>query len=222
MQKNNLDGQQKKRAREILRRLKKYYTKHDEDFTLWKTPLELLIATVLSAQCTDKKVNQATKPLFKKYHSANDYAKATLPALEKEIYSLGFYHSKARYLQSIGKMLGEKYDGKVPASLEELISLPGVSYKTAYLVLAKAFHQYVGIAVDTHVKRLAPRLGFTSHHVPNNIARDLEVLYSPKDYLDVNEFFILHGRKVCKSKPMCAICPLRNICPSAKIFMKKS
>ena len=185
----------KTRAAKILIRLRQNYVKKSNDFILWKTPLELLIGTVLSAQCTDKKVNQVTQTLlFHKYPSATDYAAADLPTLEQEIFSLGFYRVKARYLKGIGTILTSQFNGKVPNTVEKLLTLPGVSYKTAYLIMAKGFGQNMGIAVDTHVKRLAPRLGLTSEiNNIEKIGRDLQSLYQPKDYLDVNEYLILHG-----------------------------
>src|SRR3989344_7414577 len=136
------------RARKILVRIKKHYTLSGP-FVTWRTPLELVVGTVLSAQCTDVRVNLVTKKLFKKYTTARDYARADLATLEREIYSTGFYKSKARYLKGIGTLLVERFNGKVPKTLDELLLLPGVSYKTAYLVLAKAFHAPTGVAVDT-------------------------------------------------------------------------
>ncbi len=200
-------------AQETLARLRKAYTKKKDDYILWKNPLELVIGTVLSAQCTDKKVNAVTqKILFPKYKTATDYAAADLDILEHEIFSIGFYRTKARYLKGIGVILLAEFDGHVPERLEDLLKLPGVSYKTAYLVLAKAFGKYEGIAVDTHVKRIAPRIGLTDKKTPQKISADLMNLYTPSDYLDVNEFMILHGRALCKSVPQCERCVLRDIC----------
>lgn len=205
------------RASEILKRLKKIYTTIGP-FVEWSTPLELLIGTVLSAQCTDVRVNEVTKKIFKKYKTARDYAEVRLSKLEKEIYTTGFYKSKAKYLKGIGEMLIEKHKGKVPDSLEELLELPGVSHKTAYLVLAKAFKKNIGIAVDTHVKRVAPRLGLTKEKKnADKIGKDLEKLVLSKKYLDVNEYFILHGRATCKpGRPLCNLCVLQDICPTAE------
>ncbi len=205
------------RAKEILRRLKRTY-KVRGPFVEWSNPLELLIGTVLSAQCTDVRVNMVTKTLFKKYKTARDYARAKLPILEKEIYSTGFYKTKAKYLKGIGQTLVEKFHGKVPDRLEDLLTLPGVARKSANLIIAKAFGKPTGIAVDTHVSRVAPRLGLTKSKTPDRMACDLEELYTPKDYLDVNEYMILHGRATCTPKPKCPSCVLKNICPSAKKF----
>lgn len=213
---------QKKRAQEILRRLKRTYNVRGP-FVVWGNPLELLIGTVLSAQCTDKRVNIVTKVLFKKYKTAKDYADAKLSDLQKIIYSTGFYKSKSKYLKGIGQALVAKYGGEVPISFEDLLTLPGVARKTANLIMAKAFGTPTGIAVDTHVFRVAPRLGLTKGKTPDAMARDLEKLYAPKDYLAVNEFMILHGRATCAPrKPKCPSCVLKNICPSAKKFYPPS
>ncbi len=206
------------RAQEILKRLKRTY-KVRGPFIDGENPLELLIATVLSAQCTDVRVNIVTKSLFKKYKTAQDYADADIRKLETEILSTGFYKTKARYLKGIGQTLIERFGGKVPARFEDLVTLPGVGRKSANLVLAKAFGIMHGIAVDTHVFRVAPRLGLTRGKTPDAMSRDLEKLYRSKDFLDVNEYLILHGRAMCApQKPKCPACVLRDICPSAKKF----
>lgn len=207
---------QKAKAKEILKRLRKAYPKRGP-FVLYSNPLELVMGTVLSAQCTDERVNMVTKDLFKKYKTAKDYAHADIKQLEKEIYSTGFYKNKAKFLKSIGEILLEKHNGKVPATLDELLELPGVSHKTAYLVLAKAFNTYEGVAVDTHVKRLTPRLGLTRETKNTDIiSKDLEKVLDKKDYLDINEYFIMHGRAVCVSKPKCSECVLIDLCPYGK------
>lgn len=208
---------QRDRAREILKRLRRTY-KIRGPFVVWRNPLELLIGTVLSAQCTDVRVNMVTKTLFKKYKTAHDYARATLPVLEKEIYSTGFYKTKAKYLKGIGQALIAKYGGEVPNCFEDLLTLPGVARKSANLIMAKAFHTPTGVAVDTHVSRLAPRLGLTMAKNPDAMACDLEKLYAPKDYLAVNEYMIMHGRATCTPKPTCPSCVLRDLCPSARHF----
>lgn len=212
---------QKRLAREILNKLKKHYTTTREDFVLYKNPLELLVATILSAQCTDKQVNLVTKTLFKKYKTAKDYAKADIKELEKEIRSTGFYKNKARHLKGLGQVIVEKHNGKVPQTFKELLELPGVGKKTAYLTLARGFKKYQGIAVDTHVKRLAPRMGLTKSDKADKISEDLSKLYPPKEYLNVNEFFIIHGRTICKSKPNCKKCFLNNICAYGKRLLKQ-
>jgi len=207
--------------KEVLRRLKRRYKKTDETFVVWKTPLELVVGTVLSAQCTDKRVNLVTKLLFQKYKTAKDYAEADLTTLKREIYSTGFYNSKAKYLKGIGVRLVEAYDGEVPQTLDDLLTLPGVSRKTAHLIMAKAWGKPTGVAVDTHVRRIAPRLGWTKEE--KNVAkieRDLNTLLDPKDYLSANEYLIMLGRDLCKATPNCALCPLNDICPSGKKHLK--
>lgn len=207
------------RARIILRRLKKAYPVTGP-FLTWTTPLELVVGTMLSAQCTDARVNQVTAELFQKYTSARDYADADLSELEREIYSVGFYRNKAKHLKGIGSVLVEKFKGEVPGKLEDLLLLPGVSYKTAYLVLAKVFGKNIGLAVDTHVFRVAPRLGLTTGKTAEAASSDLGRLFKPKDYLAVNELFITHGRAVCvPRRPRCGECVLADICPTARTYL---
>lgn len=210
---------EKDRVREILKRLRKAYPEAGP-FVEWSTPLELVVGTVLSAQCTDVRVNQVTKILFQKYKTAENYAKASLPTLEREIFSTGFYRNKAKHLKELGKILSEKFGGNVPDTLEGLLSLPGVSNKTAYIVLSKAFGKHVGLAVDTHVSRVAPRLGLTTVTAAEKMSQELGAVFMPRDYLSVNELFITHGRSVCiPRKPRCGECVLAEICPSAKSFL---
>jgi endonuclease-3 len=211
---------EKDRVREILKRLRKAYPETGP-FVEWSTPLELVVGTVLSAQCTDERVNMVTKVLFAKYKTAEDYAKASLPTLEREIFSTGFYRNKAKHLKSLGKILVEKFGGNVPNMLEGLLSLPGVSNKTAYIVLSKAFGKHVGLAVDTHVSRVAPRLGLTTASAADKMSQELGTIFMPRDYLAVNELFIMHGRAVCAPrKPLCGECVLAEICPSAGAFLR--
>lgn len=199
-------------GRTMLRRLKRQYPTTGP-FVAWKTPLELVIGTVLSAQCTDQRVNIVTKTLFKKYKTARDYAKANLKILEREIYTTGFYKSKARYLKGIGTLLEKEFGGRVPNRREDLLKLPGVSYKSANLIMAKAFGTPTGVAVDTHVMRVTPRLALTNHRDPKKIAADLEALFPASDWLNVNEYLITHGRAICKPQPRCGDCVLNDICP---------
>ncbi len=207
--------EKKKRAREILKRLKKAYPVTGP-FVEWSNPLELVVGTMLSAQCTDERVNKTTKVLFKKYTTAKGYADADLATLEKEIYSCGFYRNKAKNLKGIGTILTEKFGGKVPGRLEDLLLLPGVSRKTAYIILAKVFGKHTGVAVDTHVFRLAPRLGLSNAKTPEKMSVELGEIFAPKEYLPANEYCITHGRAVCiPRKPKCCECVLRDICPSA-------
>ncbi len=179
-------------------------------------PLEILVATILSAQCTDKRVNIVTKTLFKKYKTATDYANADLAELEEDIRSTGFYRNKANNIKKSGRMLVEKYDSQVPCTMEELIELPGVARKTANIVLSNAYGVIVGIAVDTHVRRLSERLGLTENTNPDKIEADL-MLIVPKAYWKrINNLLIFHGRNVCIArKPKCSPCVLNKLCPSA-------
>lgn len=212
--------EKKKRAGEILRRLKKTYPVVGP-FVEWSNPLELVVGTMLSAQCTDERVNKTTKILFKKYLSAKAYADASTSTLEKEIFSCGFYRSKSKHLKAIGSILSEKFDGTVPDRLDDLLLLPGVSHKTAYIVLAKAFGKNVGLPVDTHVFRLAGRLGWSSAKTPEKMSGELMKLFPAKEYLRVNEYLITHGRAICAPrKPKCGECVLQDLCPSARKFMK--
>lgn len=206
----------KKRAREILNRLKKIYPKPGP-FVEWSSPLELVVGTVLSAQCTDERVNRVTKNLFKKYRTAKDYMDADPIELEQDIYQTGFYKSKAKYLRAIGAILVEKFGGEVPGDFTSLLTFPGVARKTAHIVMAKAFGKYTGVAVDTHVMRMAPRLGLTKHSEQEKIAKDLEGLFPTNEYLHVNEYFITHGRAICTPRrPKCGECALLELCPSGR------
>lgn len=210
---------EKTRTKEILKRLKNAYP-IPGPFVEWSTPLELVVGTVLSAQCTDERVNRVTKGLFAKYRTAEDYANADLPTLEREVYSTGFYRNKAKHLRGLGKILANRFGGEVPGTLEELLSFPGVSHKTAYIVLSKAFGKNVGVAVDTHVFRVAPRLGLSDANTASRMSAELGGLFLPKDYLLVNELFITHGRALCvPRRPRCGECPLADICPSAEGFL---
>ncbi len=207
--------------KEVLKRLRKSYTRQSDTFVEWSNPLQLVVATVLSAQCTDKRVSVVTKELFKKYKTAKDYANADLEVLKKEIYSTGFYNSKSTYLKGIGVRLLEAYDGEVPKIFNDLLTLPGVSRKTAHLVMEKGFGIPTGVAVDTHVRRIAPRLGWIKEKENTKIIeRDLNKLIDPKDYLDANEFLIMLGRDLCIRKPKCVTCPLNDICPTGKKRLK--
>ncbi|MDD2440011.1 MAG: endonuclease III [Methanosarcinaceae archaeon] len=184
----------------------------------YKNPLELLLATILSAQCTDAQVNKVTENLFKKYKSVEAYASADPKELEKEIYSVGFYRQKAKNIIRTAQLLLEKYDSKVPETMEELISLPGVGRKTANIVLARGFGHIEGIAVDTHVKRLSKRLGFTEQVDPIKIERELIALAKKEELDALSMTLILHGRKVCKARrPKCAECLLKQLCPSSRL-----
>jgi len=182
-------------------------------------PLELLIATILSAQCTDKRVNEVTKILFKKYRSLQDYIGTSQEELEKDIYSTGFYRNKAKNIKKLCEILVSDFDGKVPDTMDELLTLPGVARKTANIVLSVAFGKVEGIAVDTHVKRLSYRLGITKNTDPDKIEKDLMKIVPENDRDIFSLLLIHHGRKICKAKkPLCSDCVLKQLCPSALTF----
>ncbi|MDP3724175.1 MAG: endonuclease III [bacterium] len=185
----------------------------------FSNPLELLVATILSAQCTDKRVNLVTKTLFNKYKTAHDYATAPLAELEQDVRSTGFYRNKAKAIQGAARMIVETFDGRVPSTMDELIQLPGVARKTANVVLGNAFGKAEGIVVDTHVSRISQRLGLTQKKDPIKIEQDL-MQFIPKDrWTTFAHQMIQFGREICKApKPKCPDCPIRSFCPSAKVF----
>ncbi len=208
-----MNTENRKKARAIYRILTKTYPEiHCElDF---KNPLQLTVAVVLSAQCTDKRVNQVTPQLFKKYKSAKDYAKAPLPEIEEIIHSLGFHHTKARHLQGLGRKIVEDFGGEVPATLEELITLPGVGRKTANVVLGHAFG-IPGITVDTHFGRLSRRFEWSQSLDPVKVEFEVGELIPQKEWTNLSQRMIWHGRRICHSrKPACGACPLAKVCPS--------
>lgn len=200
---------------EIIARLKKEYPDARTELN-WSDPLQLLVATILSAQCTDVRVNKVTESLFQKYRSAKDYAEANLEELEEDIKTTGFYHSKAKSLQGMARVLLQEFGGEVPRTMEELISLPGVGRKTANVVLGNAFGIDEGIVVDTHVKRLSRRLGLTDQEDPVKIERQLMQTVPREEWTLFAHLLIFHGRRICKArKPDCPNCVLSDICPSA-------
>jgi endonuclease III len=211
-----VDSETRKNARAIYRILTKTYpeVRCELDF---KNPLQLLVAVVLSAQCTDKRVNAITPALFKKYKSAKDYAKAPLPEIEQFIYSAGFYHAKARHLKGLGRKIVEEFGGEVPATIEELVTLPGVGRKTANVVLGHAFG-IPGITVDTHFGRLSRRFEWSSSMDPVKVEREVGLLIPEKEWTNLSQRMIWHGRRICHSrKPACGACPLAKVCPSVGI-----
>jgi len=218
MKKPEIYLEPKTRALKIIELLEKEHS--DAKIALhYSNPLELVVATMLSAQSTDETINKVTKTLFKKYANPEDYANADLKELEQDIRSTGFYHNKARNLQNAAKMLVEKYNSKVPKTMEELIKLPGVARKTANIVLTYAFGVVAGVAVDTHVRRLAQRLGFSENNDPNKIEQNLMSIVPKDKWMRLTDLLIFHGRRVCTAKkPNCAGCVLNKICPSAFTF----
>jgi len=182
-------------------------------------PLELLVATILSAQVTDERVNIVTKSLFKKYRSAKDYANADLKSLEQDIRSTGFYRNKARNIKKMAQMLVDRFDSQVPNKMDEILELPGVARKTANIVLSNAYGVVEGIAVDTHVRRVSKRLGLTENEDPNKIEKDLMQVVPRDDWMRITDLLISLGRNVCfAGKPNCKGCVLNKICPSAFKF----
>lgn len=206
----------KRLARTIHRRLARAYpdAKTSLDF---RSPLELLVATILSAQCTDSRVNQVTKDLFRRYRAAEHYARAPQEELEDAIRSTGFFRSKARAIRGAAMLLVEKHGGTVPDNMEELLALPGVARKTANVVLGSAFGKASGVVVDTHVERVTRRLGLTVEKDPVKIERDLMALLPAKEWVAFGHRVILHGRNTCQARrPDCPQCPLRDLCPSVE------
>jgi endonuclease-3 len=184
-------------------------------------PLELLIATILSAQCTDKRVNMVTPALFKRYPTAADYAKAPPAEFEKAIQSTGFFRNKTKSIRGATAVIAEKYKGRVPDTMEELRQLPGVGRKTANVVLGNAFGKNEGIVVDTHVTRVAQRLRLTKHNDPEKIEVDLMKLVPRRYWAIWSHWLIWHGRRRCFArKPDCSQCEIFRLCPSGKIFMR--
>lgn len=204
----------KEKAKVILRRLKKAYP--DPETALhFNSPFDLLVATILSAQATDVLVNKVTAELFRKYRSVGDYADVPLETLRKDVSSINFYKTKALNIQASARIIAEKFHAKVPQTMEELTTLPGVARKTANIILSNAYGITAGIAVDTHVKRLAYRLGLTKNEDPVKIERDLMEATPRADWSNLSHLLIFHGRKVCHAKnPKHQECVLSDICPS--------
>jgi len=185
----------------------------------YSNPLELLVATILSAQCTDERVNIVTEKLFKKYKTAEDYANADLKELEEDIRSTGFYRNKARNIKKCCQTMVEKFDSQVPMTMEEILELSGVARKTANIVLSHAYGVVEGIAVDTHVRRLTQRLGLTTNEDPRKIEQDLMQIVPKKYWMRITDLLIFHGRGICVAKkPKCGKCVLNKICPCAFKF----
>lgn len=210
--------QSKKQRMKFTVRLLKRYLPQAECALYHKNPLQLLVATILSAQCTDKRVNQLTKTLFKKYPTAKAFAKMPLKTLEKEIYSTGFYRMKAKNIQSACQKIQKEFKGQVPNRLKDLLTLPGVGRKTAHVILGTAFRISSGVVVDTHVRRLSNRLSFTNSQDPEKIEKDLCNLLPKTNWIYFSHALILHGRKLCKARvPKCHICFLQELCPKSGV-----
>ena len=205
-------------ASEVTARLKGEYPDARTELE-WSNPLELLVATILSAQTTDVQVNKVTERLFAKYRTAEDYADSTPDELEADIRPTGFYRNKARSLRAMASALVEEHGGEVPRTMSELVALPGVGRKTANVVLGNAFGTNEGVVVDTHVRRVSNRLGLTESQDPVKIEQDLMEVVPEEDWTAFSHLLILHGRRTCKSrKPDCPNCTLNDICPSAREY----
>ncbi len=186
-----------------------------------KSHFQLLVSTILAAQCTDKRVNRIAPHLFKKYKGPKAFAAAKQKELENDVRSTGFYRNKSKNIIASSKKIIKDFNGKVPDSMEELIALPGVARKTANIILSSCFNKAEGIAVDTHVKRLSQRMGFTKHSDPVKIEKDLMQIVPKSEWLDFNYIMVDHGRAICMArKPLCPKCAVKKLCPSAKKFYK--
>jgi endonuclease III len=204
----------KERTVEIIKRLKKAYP--DAHCALvHSNPFELLIATILSAQCTDERVNIVTADLFRKYRGPQDFIDVSQAELEKDVHSTGFFRNKAKNIKAASQRIVEVYGGNIPQTMDEILTLGGVARKTANVVLGNAFGIASGVVVDTHVSRLSQRLGLTDEKTPEKIERDLEQLVPKRNWIMFPHWMIFHGRQVCKArKPLCNTCPLADICPA--------
>jgi len=206
-----------KRTREIIRKLKRTYPGAKCSLN-HSNPFELLIATILSAQCTDERVNIVTADLFRKYRKPEDYLGVPSRELEKDIQSTGFFRNKTKSIQGASKMLTEEYGGQVPHTMDELLELPGVARKTANVVLGNAFDIKAGVVVDTHVSRLSHRLNFSQEKTAEKIEQDLIQIVPKKDWVIFPHLMIYHGRKVCRARnPSCEECQIEKFCPSSAL-----
>jgi len=207
-----------KRIGPIIRILRRAYPRSRSALE-FRTPLQMLVATILSAQCTDERVNRLTPPLFARYKTAAAFASADPREMEAAIRPAGFFRNKARSIIGAGRKIVSDFSGRVPDTMEELLTLPGVARKTANIVLSSAFGKAEGIAVDVHVARLAGRLGLSREKVPEKIERDLLKFVPRRSWLDFNTLLVNHGRAICQARrPRCGECPLRRLCPAAGAF----
>lgn len=197
---------------EVIEKLKEYYP--DATCSLdFETPFQMLVAVMLSAQCTDERVNIVTKELFKKYGTPESMAKVDIKELEKLIHSCGFYKNKAKNAKESANIIVNKYNGEVPQTMEELMELPGIGRKSANVIMLEAFKNPQGIAVDTHARRVSNRLGLSKNSDPEKIENDLLKIIPKEYYYDVNHLFVWHGRKTCMSRnPNCKECPISKFC----------
>ena len=213
---------ERERALRILQLLREAYPGVKGTALRFRTPFELLIATILSAQCTDEKVNEVTEELFEKYRTAEDYAKADMGELEEAIKPTGFYRKKAQRIKQVCQSLVEEYNSEVPRTMEELTKLKGIARKTANIILTNAYGVVEGIAVDTHVLRLSHRLGLTKWKTRDKIEQDIMELIPRDNWAEVNYLLIEHGRRTCKAKsPLCETCVVQELCPSVPYFLEE-
>jgi endonuclease III len=210
-------SQRRERTEKIIRLLKRAYP--DARCALnHSNAFELLVATILSAQCTDERVNIVTADLFRKYRKAEDYLRVPATELQQDIRTTGFFRNKTKSIQGASKILVDKFNGRVPQTMEELLTLPGVARKTANVVLGVAYGLAEGVVVDTHVSRLSHRLGLTKQKDANKIERDLMELVPRKDWIDFAHLLIFHGRRICKARrPLCEECVVEKLCPSSML-----
>ncbi|RLJ06406.1 MAG: endonuclease III [Candidatus Aenigmatarchaeota archaeon] len=206
----------KEKANKMLEALKKAYP-NPHHYIIFENPFQLLIATVLSAQCKDEIVNETTKMLFKKFKKPEDFMEADLKNLEKAIKSVTFAKNKAKHIKKLCEILVNDFNGKVPETMEELVKFPGIGRKSANAILQHAFNKIEGIVVDTHVIRVSYRMGWTNEKNPEKIEKDLMKLFDKKDWKWIQFYLKSHGRSVCKPKPKCNECFLRNLCPKAGV-----
>lgn len=207
----------KRNALIILNRLRKAYPKAQTALD-HRSALELLVATILSAQCTDARVNKVTPGLFKRFRKASDYAKADSPELEEMIRSTGFFRNKTKSIQGACRKIVDEFGGEVPETMDELLSLPGVARKTANVLLGNYFGKACGVVVDTHVFRLSHRMGFSTAKTPDQVEKDLTALFPTKDWIDLGNVLIHHGRAVCSARqPKCNDCVVESRCPKTAV-----
>ncbi|MFB0503240.1 MAG: endonuclease III [Candidatus Bathyarchaeia archaeon] len=210
---------EKERSQGILTLLRKQYPDAKGTALNFSNALELLVATILAAQCTDEKVNQVTKVLLKRYRTPKDYAEADLEELQEIIKPTGFYRSKSKFIKAAAKKLVEDFDSEIPRSIEEMTKLPGVARKTANIVLSNAYGIIEGVAVDTHVMRLSKRFGLTEQKNRDKIERDLMNLFPKEHWFELTNLLIVHGRSACTARrPKCGECVVNELCPSAFTF----
>ena len=215
MAKRETTDELKRRLRDVMRRLKRAYP-HAKTALNHTNPFELLVATILSAQSTDERVNIVTADLFRKYRKPEDYLKVPASELERDIHSTGFFRNKTKSIQGTSKLLLEKFGGEVPHTMDEFLELPGVARKTANVVLGNAFGVKAGVVVDTHVTRLSHRLNFSQEKTAEKIELDLIEIVPKKDWVLFPHLMIFHGRQICKARnPLCAECVVEKQCPSS-------